>query len=88
MQSHAPNALSRRRDDRAAARALSVALIRLRTAAGYSQYALARESGVSRSTINSLESGQGGALLVRTLRLLATALGVTPDALLGCETKR
>ena len=48
-----------------------------------SQAALAKASGVSKSTINALESGQGEDVYVRTVRMLADALGVTVDALIG-----
>jgi transcriptional regulator with XRE-family HTH domain len=82
-ESHPPDEVSRRRDNKAAARALSRELIRLRSLKGLTQAGLARASGVSRSTINALESGQGEDVYVRTVKLLAAALNVTPDALLG-----
>jgi transcriptional regulator with XRE-family HTH domain len=48
-----------------------------------SQAGLAKASGVSKSTINALESGQSDDVYVRTVKMLADAVGVTVDALLG-----
>jgi transcriptional regulator with XRE-family HTH domain len=51
----------------------------LREELGFSQYGLAEESGVGRSTIAALEAGERGAH-PSTMRALARALGVTvPD---------
>ena len=51
----------------------------LREEQGFSQYSLAEESGVGRSTIAALEAGERGAH-PSTMRALARALGVTvPD---------
>jgi transcriptional regulator with XRE-family HTH domain len=51
----------------------------LREERGFSQYGLAQESGVGRSTIAALEAGERGAH-PSTMRALARALGVTvPD---------
>jgi transcriptional regulator with XRE-family HTH domain len=51
----------------------------LREERGFSQYGLAQESGVGRSTIAALETGERGAH-PSTVRALARALGVTvPD---------
>jgi transcriptional regulator with XRE-family HTH domain len=51
----------------------------LREERGFSQYSLAQESGVGRSTIAALETGERGAH-PSTMRALARALGVTvPD---------
>ena len=51
----------------------------LREVRGFSQYSLARESGVGRSTIAALETGERGAH-PSTMRALARALRVTvPD---------
>ncbi len=51
----------------------------LREERGFSQYSLARESGVGRSTIAALETGERGAH-PSTMRALARALRVTvPD---------
>jgi transcriptional regulator with XRE-family HTH domain len=51
----------------------------LREERGFSQYSLAQESGVGRSTIAALETGDRGAH-PSTMRALAQALGVTvPD---------
>jgi transcriptional regulator with XRE-family HTH domain len=51
----------------------------LREERGFSQYGLAQESGVGRSTIAALETGERGAH-PSTMRALAQALGVTvPD---------
>jgi transcriptional regulator with XRE-family HTH domain len=51
----------------------------LREERGFSQYSLAQESGVGRSTIAALETGERGAH-PSTMRALAQALGVTvPD---------
>ena len=74
--SRPPKGSSRRRDNRAIARALSVNLIRWRWVAGMTQAKLAKASGVSPSTINALESGQAQDVYVRTVKLLADALGV------------
>src|SRR3712207_330100 len=48
----------------------------LREERGFSQYGLAEESGVGRSTIAALEAGERGAH-PSTMRALARALGVT-----------
>ncbi len=48
----------------------------LREERGFSQYGLAEESGVGRSTIAALEAGERGAQ-PNTVRALARALGVT-----------
>ena len=50
---------------------------------GMSQTELAKRSGVSRKTLNAVESGQQENLHVRTLVRLANALKVTPNGLLG-----
>src|SRR5687767_16038587 len=51
----------------------------LREERGFSQYGLAQESGVGRSTIAALETGERGAH-PSTMRALARELGVTiPD---------
>ena len=52
----------------------------LREERGFSQYGLAQESGVGRSTIAALETGERGAH-PSTMRALARALGVTVPAL-------
>src|SRR5918992_1957586 len=61
---------------------VSSKLLRLRTLReerGFSQYGLAEESGVGRSTIAALEAGERGAQPAR-VHALARALGVTvPD---------
>lgn len=46
---------------------------------------LASHAGVSKSTLDRLESGQASDVLVSTVERLGAALGVTPDALLGYE---
>lgn len=80
--SRAQTALSRRSYNRAVTRALSLAVIHFRRVAGLSQGELASASGVSRSAINAIESGQSGDVFVRTVWLLAVALGITPCELL------
>src|SRR5215218_6111357 len=52
----------------------------LREERGFSQYGLAEESGIGRSTIAALEAGERGAH-PSTMRALARALGVTVPAL-------
>jgi DNA-binding XRE family transcriptional regulator len=52
-------------------------LQRVRTAAGLSQTALAKRSGIHRSYVSALEAGQRNPTAV-TLQRLATVLGVTP----------
>jgi len=54
-------------------------LRRVRTAAGLSQTALAKRSGIHRSYVSALEAGQRNPTAV-TLQRLATVLGVTPIA--------
>ena len=81
-RSRASADLSRRDYNRTVTRRLSVALIHFRKLAGLSQHNLAEVSGVSRSTINALESGQSGDVFVRTVWLLAAALGISPGELL------
>jgi DNA-binding XRE family transcriptional regulator len=52
-------------------------LRRVRTAAGLSQTALAKRSGIHRSYVSALEAGQRNPTAV-TLQRLAKVLGVTP----------
>jgi DNA-binding XRE family transcriptional regulator len=52
-------------------------LRRVRTAAGLTQAALAKRSGIHRSYVSALEAGQRNPTAV-TLQRLATVLGVTP----------
>jgi DNA-binding XRE family transcriptional regulator len=52
-------------------------LQRVRTAAGLTQTALAKRSGIHRSYVSGLEAGQRNPTAV-TLQRLATVLGVTP----------
>ena len=60
----------------------------LREERGFSQYALAEESGVGRSTIAALETGERGAH-PSTMRALARALRVTvPDLYRNRITRR
>lgn len=47
------------------------------------QAALASLAGISRATVNAIESGQRGNLDVTTLVALAHAFGIRPDGLLG-----
>jgi transcriptional regulator with XRE-family HTH domain len=54
----------------------------LREERGFSQYSLAQESGVGRSTIAALEAGERGAQ-PNTVHALARALGVTVPDLYG-----
>ena len=54
-------------------------LQRVRTAAGLTQTALAKRSGIHRSYVSALESGQRNPTAV-TLQRLAEVLGVTPTA--------
>ena len=52
-------------------------LRRVRTAAGLSQTDLAKRSGIDRSYVSGLETGQRNPTAM-TLKRLATVLGVTP----------
>ena len=54
---------------------------RLRERAGWSQHELARRSGVSRSTIAGLETGDRPSLTLENAMKLADALGVSLDLL-------
>lgn len=56
-----------------------------REAAGMTQQELADKSGVSRTTIATLESN-GGNTTTKTLAKIATALGITVDALFFDES--
>ena len=62
--------------------ALGRNLKRLREAAGLSQNALAKRSGVSQGFVNNLEVGQRVRATTDTALALARALGVTVDELL------
>lgn len=62
---------------------LSATVVALRTAHGWTQSDLARQAGVTSSTINLIEAGHRGAS-PETLRRLAAALCVTPNDLIGC----
>ena len=55
-------------------------LVRCRRAAGLSQAALARLSGLSARTLRELESGRARAAQARSAELLADALGLAGDA--------
>lgn len=57
-------------------------LRRLRLDMGWTQKDLERESGVRRSTISKIETGERMNLRTTTLQALARALGVTADELL------
>jgi transcriptional regulator with XRE-family HTH domain len=65
------------------AQTVSRAVIRLRVGMKLTQGGLASLSGVSRSTVNAIESGQKENLHVTTLVALAYALAIRPDGLLG-----
>jgi DNA-binding XRE family transcriptional regulator len=54
-------------------------LRRVRTAAGLTQIALAKRSGIHRSYVSDLEAGQRNPTAL-TLQRLAKVLGVTPTA--------
>ncbi len=58
----------------------------LRRLRALSQEVLAEESGVGRATISRIERGETGAH-GRTLRLLAQALGVGVEELVGVESE-
>ena len=58
---------------------------RLRERRGWTQHELARHSGVSRTTIASLESGQRNSLSLENGARIANALGVTLDALVHLD---
>ncbi len=64
-------------------RVLARRLVKFRDLRRLSQTALAGRSGVSRKTLNALESGQAADVLVSTLEALGHSLRVTLDALLG-----
>lgn len=61
---------------------ISRCVITLRKKKNMSQAALAKLSGLSRKTVNGVESGMKNRLLVQTLVQLAVALEVTPNDLL------
>ena len=56
-----------------------------RVKAGMTQEMLADASGVSRTTINGLESGKITKARTETIRQIAHALGLTMDALFSDE---
>lgn len=60
-------------------------IIRLRALRGYSQAKLASVSGVPRSTIAAIETGQAKNIKITTLQKLWTALVVSPNYLFGIE---
>lgn len=53
----------------------------LRESAGITQTELAQKSGISRTTLNRMESGQIKVTTTRTLSKLASALGVCVEDL-------
>jgi len=61
---------------------MTTGIKKCREAKGWSQYRLAKESGVSQGRISEIEAGKGSPSL-GTLRALAKALGVTLDELAG-----
>lgn len=61
-------------------------LAALRKARGWSQEALALESGIARSYLGGVERGQRNIALVNICRL-AEALGLKPSALLDFDAK-
>lgn len=63
---------------------MTIHLERLRLARALSQRDLAKLAGVSPTTIVRAEQGED--VYPSTVRKLARALGVKPDALLGAET--
>lgn len=65
------------------AQTVSRAVIHLRTHRKLTQGALAALAGVSRQTVNEIESGQRKTLRVTTLVAIAHALAVRPEGLLG-----
>lgn len=58
-------------------------LVRLRGLKGFSQSALAKRAGISKSSLNQIESGLALDLKVSTLIRLCEALHATPDQILG-----
>ena len=66
------------------AHVISRRVIWFRTLRGLTQAQLARSAGLSRSAVNSAESGQSE-VTIRTLLALAVALRTSPAALLGSD---
>lgn len=68
---------------RSPAQTLSRAILREREKRGISQTELAVKAGISRQTLNGIESGQNPELLIGTFLRICEALGSRPDQLLG-----
>jgi transcriptional regulator with XRE-family HTH domain len=68
---------------RASARRLALRIIHFRERIGLSQVGLAEASGISRSTISALESGQFTGVLMQTLECVAAGLRISLAVLLG-----
>lgn len=66
--------------------ALAARLSALRRARSWTKQELADASGLSERTVRLLEQGQRTVVLEKTLLLLAQALAVTPEDLLGIAT--
>jgi transcriptional regulator with XRE-family HTH domain len=68
---------------RSVAQTISRAILREREKSGISQTNLANMAGISRSTLNDIESGLHRDLRVRTFLRICEALNIRPDKLLG-----
>jgi DNA-binding Xre family transcriptional regulator len=60
-------------------------LVRFRELRRMSARSLAKLAGISRTTLDRLESGQAQDVMMSTVERLGRALSVTPDALLGYD---
>ncbi len=67
---------------------ISISIREHREARGWSQYRLAKESGVLQSTISRIEAGKTPKVDLVTLEKLARALGVHPAALIEYTPER
>lgn len=56
---------------------------KIRTLKGVSAYEVAKRAGVGAATISEIESGKRKSLKSNTLEKIATALGVSPNDLMG-----
>ena len=66
---------------------LGINIKRIRESKGLSAYKLAKEAGISQSTISQIESGDRKSLNSSTVDKIAKALEVTTDSLYALETE-
>ena len=59
----------------------------MREAKGWTQGELAANAGITRATVNRIESGKPRSIDLEVLEKLANALGVAPGLLIGHEPK-